>query len=353
MFKKLVKYFYKPALWMTLTFFVFYGAAHLYYAVTGGFTLGNITYDLPYNPQWELTPLTNDRLEPLDEILNQKFFYLSRGCQAYVFESEDKKYVLKFFKYQHFRPKPWLAYLAFLPIADRYYQKKVLEKRQALEEAFASWKLALEELQPETGVLYVHLNKSKNLQKNVVIVDKMGLSHHLNIEDYEFLIQRKATLLCPALAGMMEQGDVGGAKQLIASLIERLVSEYRRGYRDNDGKDQGDLALMKNTGVLNGQPVHIDVGQLVKDTKPYHEERFYQEIFYKTATFRSWLERHYPELANHLSLILEAMVQTKTQSHVGCNIRTLGDVRFKQRRKGTPIQHRGTEGRTEHRTQKI
>ena len=82
--------------------------------------------------------------------------------------------VLKFFKYQRFKPQEWLRYLTFLPGMEKYRQRKIEKKKNKLEGVFTSWRIAYEELRPETGVLYVHLNKSDDLPKAFKIYDKMG-----------------------------------------------------------------------------------------------------------------------------------------------------------------------------------
>ena len=88
----------------------------------------------------------------------------------------------------------------------------------------------------------------------------MGFKHTLNSDDFEFMIQKKATLLCPTLEEMMRQGQSLAAQQLIDRLLQVVMSEYQRGYADNDH------ALMQNTGVLQGEPIHIDVGQFAAMT---------------------------------------------------------------------------------------
>src|ERR1700722_15254629 len=85
-----------------------YGSGRLYYKVTAGFVESNIKYDLPYNPKWELSDLDCDGQKELNTILSQDYYYLGKGCQSYVFSSQDDQYVIKFFKYQRFRPQAWL-----------------------------------------------------------------------------------------------------------------------------------------------------------------------------------------------------------------------------------------------------
>ncbi|MCE5316190.1 MAG: hypothetical protein LLG04_02350 [Parachlamydia sp.] len=302
--RKYIKYLVLLALVWALA----YGVGRIYYRTTGGFTISNITYDLPYDARWEMRSPDEDEAHAVEAILHQPFHYLGKGCQSYVFVSEDNRYVLKFFKYQRFRPKAWLPYMTFIPGMEGYLQSKSECKKRKLESVFSSWKIAYEDLLPETGVLFVHLNKTQlnmtkgQREKPFVIYDKMGWEHSLNLNDYEYLLQRKAKLLCPTLDGLMAQGKVYEAKQLLDRLIQMLLSEYHRGYADNDH------ALMQNTGVLDGRPVHIDVGQFVKNDKVRDPEVYNHELFNKTWKFRKWLSENHPELASHLEMLLRQVM---------------------------------------------
>ncbi len=282
---------------------IFYGLGRLYYSLTGGFTLSNITYDLPHDERFSIPSLTEEESKKINSILSEKFYYLGKGCQSYVFESEDKKYVLKFFKYQRFRPSNWLKLFSFVPQVENYRLAKVNKKRQKLEQVFASWKIAYTDLQPETGVIFIHLNKSKQLNQKIVIYDKIGLKHELDSDQYEFLIQYKAQLLSPTLTTAMRKGESLLAKELIDRLVLLLLSEYQRGFADNDH------ALMQNTGVLNGFPIHIDVGQFVKNKRVKQQEVYAQELFNKTWKFRQWLQAEHPLLATHLVERLREVIE--------------------------------------------
>jgi hypothetical protein len=266
----------------------------LYYRVTDGFLVRNTTSDLAYNEKWETTPLSPQEQPLLDSILSQKFRYLGKGCQSYVFLSEDKNYVLKFLKYQRFRPQPWIVPLSHVPFIKGYCLRNIEKKNKKLTMLFDSWKNAFEELRPETGLVYVHLNKSKDLGKILTIYDKLGFEHHVNVDEMEFLIQKRAQMLCPTIDKMMTQNDVDGSKELITRLLNLVLSEYERGLADNDH------ALMQNTGVYEGFPIHIDVGQFVHNEMIKNPEVYKQELFSKTFKFRKWLNRQYPELASFL-----------------------------------------------------
>lgn len=291
--------------WLIVTVAVFgaaYGSVRLYYKVTDGFTIENITSDFPYDARWEISELPTSQQALLEDILSKPFTYLGKGCQAYVFLSQDGNFILKFFKYQRFRPQAWLDYFAFIPAVDTYRLGKIEKKRKKLENVFNSWKVAFEHLQPETQLIYVHLNKTKNLNKTLVIHDKMGFEHKLEADQMEFLVQRKATMLCPYIDNLMKKGDVAQAEILLTRIIELILSEYQRGFADNDH------ALMQNTGVYNGYPIHIDVGQFVIREDAKEPQVFKQELFNKTYKFRKWLKKQYPELVSKFEKQLRGII---------------------------------------------
>lgn len=286
--------FFKIIICCCLTLSLLYGAGRFYYFVTAGFTISNISSELAFDERFETKLLTEEAKKEVDLALSQSYHYLGKGCQSYVFLSEDGSFVIKFFKYQRFTPQKWLDYFSFIPTIEQYRLRKIEEKKRKLENIFTSWKLAFDELQPETGLVYVHLNKTTNLNKNLTIFDKMGIQHVLPIDHYEFLIQKRASMLTDHLSEKMESGQIDLAKGLLDQLFSTLLSEYRRGLGDNDH------ALMQNTGVLEGMPIHIDVGQFVKKETFKDLKVQQQELFNKTYKFRIWLKKRYPDLALYL-----------------------------------------------------
>ncbi len=278
----------------TLFTLLIYGAGRLYFEVTGGFTIGNITSDFKPDPRWDTKPLSVEDQKQVSLILSQPFRYLGKGCQSYVFESEDGEYVIKFFKYQRYRPKFWLDYLTFIGPVEKIREKSAEKKRKRIQGLFTSWKIGYDELQKETGMVYVHLNKTDSLNQEISIYDKMGFQHRLDADKMEFLIQKKARMLCPTIDELMAKGQEAEAKELLTRLVQMIVGEYARGYGDNDH------ALMQNTGVYKGIPIHVDVGQFVYDETMKDPAISHQEIFNKMFRFRIWLQQQHPELIPHL-----------------------------------------------------
>lgn len=272
-----------------------YGSGRLYYAMTGGFTMGNIEAEIPYNSKWDTSSLTISEKEIIENALDQPYSYLGKGCQAYVFASEDGKYVVKFFKYQRFRPQAWIDLFTFIPAVERYQQVKIKEKKEKLEKVFTSWKIAFEKLKKETGVAYVHLNKTDEWHKSLAISDKIGMKHQVDLDRTEFVLQQRATMLCPAIDQLVATGQSHEAEKLIDKLLVMLFLEYKNGYADNDH------ALMQNTGVLNGLPIHIDIGQFIHNESVKSPKIYKQELYDKTYDFHRWLKKYHPDLADHLA----------------------------------------------------
>jgi hypothetical protein len=280
----------------------FYGANLLYYELTGGFRISNITSDFAYDPRWEIRPLSPEEKQHLRTLLNQEFTYLGKGCQAYVFASADGNYVLKFFKYQRYRTKPWVDFFSFIPFVEEHRQARIAHKKNKLERFFNGWEVAFDDLQKETGLVYVHLNKTTDLQQTVTILDKMGYKHQVDLDQMEFLVQRKAVMFTDEIDRLMHAGEEGQAKALITAFIDQLLSEYSRGLVDNDH------AIMQNTGVIDGRPIHIDVGQFMRNPEIKYPALYKQDLFNKTYKFRMWLKERYPSLASFVEAHVEAII---------------------------------------------
>lgn len=281
---------------------ILYGAGRLYFQLTAGFTESNITTDLSLEPDHQIPSLTAGEKEEVVSILQQPFHYLGKGCQSYVFLSEDGRYVIKFLKLQRFRPQFYLKALSFIPSIEKRFKQKTLEKREKLDALLNSWKIAYNDLKKETGLIYLHLNVEDSFNYPIKIVDKMGFKHTINPKEVAFLVQKRATMLCSEIKDQMAKGDLKHSQSLLDNLIVTLLSEYERGLGDNDH------ALMQNTGVIENQPLHIDVGQFSKEERFKVPEIYKHEIFSKTYKFRIWLLKHYPDLELYLTTRLKEII---------------------------------------------
>lgn len=271
-----------------------WGIGRAYFMVTDGFREANI--------QSELKP-SEARANRGDEkaarqILKQPFRYLAKGCQSYCFLSEDGQYVLKFFKYQRYQMSPFLEALRFIPKVDAYVEKRQAHKLEKLEFFMQAWIIANDYLREESGLVYVHLSKSDHLKQPIVFFDKMGFRHELEADNLEFLIQRRAEPLQKVLVAAPTEESIA----LIDRLIDMLVHEYSMGLGDHDP------ALLQNTGVYNGKPFHIDVGQFYFNPQFKESKGFYQDLFNRTYEMREWLKRMKPEVERALTQKLKGLM---------------------------------------------
>jgi len=289
-------------IWFFAAIAILYGFSRLYYWTTDGFAIMHISSDYKFDERWVTRPLTLDEKDTVEVALSQQFSYLGKGCQSYVFLSQDGQYVIKFFKYQRLRDKEWMESYSFIPFVDTYRTQKNEKKRRKREGVFSSWKLAFDKLSKETGAVYVHLNKTNDLHGNLTIHDKVGNTYSLKIDNYEFMIQKCATMLCDEIDSFMERGEQKKAGIILESLVERVLSEYHRGLADNDH------ALIQNTGVCQGEPIHVDIGQFVEEEIVKDPAFHMQELYTKTYKFRLWLRSKHPTLCDEFDNYLRHVI---------------------------------------------
>lgn len=259
-----------------------------------GFALYKICSSLVFNPSWEVPALSEEEKIELKKILNQPFRFLDKGAQSYVFLSQDERYVIKFFKLHSLQPPMWFQAVQF-PWPLQYLRiSKILEKRQALAKTFSSYKIAYDELKEETGLVFMHLNKTHCLHHILTVVDNLGISHRLDLDQMEFFVQKRASLFYPFLEKTLEEKKEDGAKKIISNLVQFLVLRNQKEIFDKDP----DLAT--NFGFLNDKIIQIDIGRFRKDPLRKNPDVYHSEILRITDTFNTWLKMHFPTLSNHL-----------------------------------------------------
>jgi hypothetical protein len=244
---------------------LFLGTAMFCHHQTAGFTVNRISSSLI---------LDEDKPEPisfeLSQILSQKFRFLGSGGSFYAFVSEDDKYVVKFFKHHHLK---W--------------------NQPKKERLVRSIKVAYESFRSETGLLFVHLNKAHKFNHSLRIIDKIGIEHQIDLNNTEFLLQRKAELIDSQIKALMIRGDLVGAKQLLGQLVQFFHSMAQRlnekGYFDHDPN------ILTNYGVAGDKIIKIDVGPFYSlDNTKANKQR--DKLKKRLNCFRDYLDARFPEL---------------------------------------------------------
>lgn len=269
--------------------FVIWGIERFCHHKTAGFTVWRVSSDLPFNSQWEVIP-SPEETEATKHILDQSFSYLGRGAQSYAFLSEDGQYVLKFFQYYRMRPPIWAPL-----VPSSFSKEKVARRTSLLHQDFDSYKIAFENLKVETGLVYLHLNKTNHfLNKKTKIIDRLGIVHTIDMDQMEFLLQKKADLAYPTIKKLMSE-DEEKAKQAIDNLLELIITRCHKGIFDKDAD------LSTNFGFCQEKAVQIDAGRFRWDSTRTQYEVTKADLLHSAGPFKKWLiENQFNTLADHL-----------------------------------------------------
>lgn len=262
---------------------------------TKGFRLSKITHNLPLSAEQQA--IAGD--EPVN-MLNQKFYFLSRGLQSFVFVSEDGEYVLKLFNNCHQQRYALYCFARrltpFAPMWALQKQKKALEK---IERTFNSYKIAFDLMQEQTALLYVHAASTTTLPSTLTLVDPLHIEHQINPNKIGFLIQKRVSLAYPTLQQFLDQGDLKSATQALHSLLQLFIWKHQHKIADSDP------LIRTNYGFIGTQAIQLDVGPLSLETTPCSEEVFHQELVRITNSLNHFLQPRSQELANVLNQHLQ------------------------------------------------
>ncbi len=253
-----------------------------------GFSVAKIRPSYEFSLKVGSSP-TPEEQKALQEIFLQEFQYIGNGAQCYVFASKDQEYVLKFFKIKHLTPKYWLNYFP-LPWMEKYRFEKIDRRENKRTETFSSFKIAFEEFREHTGLVFVHLAKTKNQLRKVCVVDKLQNRYWVPLDEVPFILQKKAVVLYTYLRQLLDQGKETEALAAMRSVLELVRIRCSLGLADKDG------GVGANYGFIDGEPVHIDVGRIIRDESlktPIHSLR---EVFRVSKKMEGWLQKEYPGL---------------------------------------------------------
>ena len=276
------------------------GIERLSHFLTDGFKLANISSDLPYQKSWE-TKVSNQDFEESQKALFQPFHYLTSGSQSYVFISEDKKYVIKFFKHKRWRINPFYASLPLPASWEKTRAHWMKKKQETVQDTFHSCKISYELFKNDTGVLFIHLNQSNHLQKTLIIKDQIGCTHKLNLDTLQFILQKNAIPTDKYLLTLRKNGQTDVAKKAIQDLLAFTKKRAELGYSDKDPH------LIRNFGFIEGKAVEIDVGGFHKDPKKDFNYYCTHEIVKIQDKLLPWIEKNYPEITSFTQKQIEIL----------------------------------------------
>jgi hypothetical protein len=258
---------FKSKMFWILLAVVAIGSYKIYQHKTLGFSTAKISSGFSYNEGFAVPEPQGEEFENIKKILSQKYTLLASGSQSYAFASADGKYVVKFFRMKHQIPR----------ISDLWRPERRAHQKQNLLSIFESHKLAFEHLKSETGLVYLHLNKTQHLHLTLPAVDKWGRTHNINLDKTEFVVQEKADLIFNRLAQLKK--DPLATRAAIDSVLHLVKIQCDKGIVDHD------KAVKNNYGFVGDRPIHLDIGRLHFANKP-------QEVARIKARIELWQEKN-------------------------------------------------------------
>jgi hypothetical protein len=270
-------------------------AGFLFFKQTQEFSIPRITSHLE-NRLESLDP------GPLPKILNQDFHYLGSGGQCFAFASADGQYVIKFFRQHTLKHLLWLRKLPWPKTFLQNHFKKITRCENKLYRDFRSYQLAFEELKNETGLIYLHLNKTKGLQTKIHLLDQLHVRHTVDADDVEFIIQKKAEPFIPYLELLLKENDRQTVRRAFQSVILLVKTRFSKGIIDEDPR------LYNNIGFLNSEAVFIDAGRFKHGPSKVSQNWIRTELPRFFHRLKNWLEIEQPDLIPLLDALIQEAV---------------------------------------------
>lgn len=254
------------------------------YYLTKGFLPLKIDYTAPFNPHFVIHKDSSE----CSDAFNQDYFYLGKGRQCYVFESQDKKYVIKFIRYHKYRACFFWTVLDYLKLLTTSQKKTLIEKEQRYLKAMNSYYISFKELKNITQVEYIHLNRSDDIKKELTLHVNFN-KYSINLDNTAFVIQKKATQLSDYLTQNISDKKQGF--KIVDSFWDALVFKTNMKIINTDS-----LNIIRNSGVLNEHFIEMDIGSFIKT---YDQQRF--KILFKNYVdgIRSYLQNLDEEYLTH------------------------------------------------------
>ncbi len=221
-----------------------------------------------------------------EKMLDQPFYYLGKGRQAYVFSSQDGKYVIKFLRDQKYRPSLWMRASIFFHALSSSQKKVLREQSERLERALLSYQLASLKLSSETEILRTHIGQGP-LSKNILLVDGFSRKFAIDLGTTSFLLQRKGENLGRFLLRCHQKNDVKLLQSAICGFFETIKRRVGENILVRDAH-----CTLQNTALCRGRVIEIDVGSFYEDAQC---DRAY-EIKRSAGPLREFIEKNIPEV---------------------------------------------------------
>jgi len=169
--------------------------------------------------------------------------YLGNGNEAIAFLTPDKNYVIKFFfkrgiaKEYRFKPVRRLKQLFIRQ-----------EKKDRGVEGIVRYEKAFELLPQETGLIAIHLKKSKDTLPHCTLIDYLGKKHEVDLNELAFVVQKK--------------GDILYDRYRVTTEMRTDFRELFNVITDKGFRIRSSIFFPYNYAFCEGKTILIDLGKL-------------------------------------------------------------------------------------------
>ncbi|NGX45670.1 MAG: hypothetical protein K940chlam2_00826 [Chlamydiae bacterium] len=269
---------------------LFFGVERFCRWQTGGFRPSKVTCHLPHTFHHPVAPISPGLIEEINKTLEEPFTFLGRGVQCYAFVSQDGTTVLKLFKHHHFGLPSDL--LNFLPL--KWAQNVIQKRNQRLHHIYKSAVIASTRLKEESGTLYLHLEKTPGLHPLVTVHDKLKSAYPLDLNDCEFVLQKRARPAREVINEQLVRGSVDGALRSIFALLKLTRLQSELGIKNKDPQ------VLDNCGFCDSKPLLIDIGSLKMRSRSTNPDPTGKAIFKAKRQILHWIEKKHPSQLSHI-----------------------------------------------------
>ncbi len=226
--------------------------------------------------------------EEAQKAIDQDFYYLGRGRQAFAFASEDGRYVLKFPRGDICKLPLWLRTLPLKSKRDYRTIRKAKREVALLE----SVRLAIDELKESTAMIAMNMSQheSPSLKtQSVRIIDKAGRSFKIPLGNTYFILQHKKELLSDFVQDIALKEGTMGIEKMLDDLFALILERTQKRILNWDGK------FLRNYGYDEKRAYQTDVGSFYKEEVGTIQDLYSEVIELNIKPIRHWMEKKHPE----------------------------------------------------------
>lgn len=217
----------------------------------------------PFKGPKEFLNLGVEQKNLVDRIFSQNFKFKGSDDQNFIFESEDGQFSLKFFKMHQLIGGKWLKYIPIPALSKVFFLNHYNTSTEKVRQIFKNYKDVYGNLKENTNLVFLHLNKSKDLKKKVRLFDDHNKEYVLPLDNFEFIVEERLISAESLFHDLMSKGSVDQAKKAFVSILDLINIRNQKGYGDRS------LEIIENFGFRDGRAVYTNADVLTREDKSF------------------------------------------------------------------------------------